>query len=378
MTRSSWNTVFIFAVLIGLSPAALVSRSTDEMWQRQAVEAPAEARKSIADQDEGDEIDNEIDRYFAGVSENKGVDVDERKLEQIFGPSRSIDNEAHGDEHGEDGSFSFANRGNLEDDDLVSHKVVAGDTIWGLSKKFDIKPEQVVQHNPELRKRPLYIGEEILIIRSDDAQPVKAAPKISYHKVQKGDTLSEIARRHRVSVSALQKWNGMGNGSVIRIGQNLKVVKGTAGPPSGYRYARVFEWPLRGTITSGYGRRSNPFVRSRRQYHRGIDIGAAMGTPVRAARDGVVIMSRRMGGYGNCIFVRHSDGYVSVYAHLMLNKVREGEVVKLGQVIGKVGRTGTATGPHLHFEVRKWKKAINPISALRMQELVPNEVASRR
>ncbi len=377
MTRSSWNTFLIIAFILGVAPATLVSRSTDEMWQRQAVEAPAAARKAISDQNEGDEIDHEIDRYFAGMSENKGVDVDERKLEQIFGPSRSIDNEVHPDDH-EDGSFSFANRGNAEDDGLVSHKVVAGDTIWGLSKKYGIKPQQVVQHNPELRKRPLYIGEEILIIRGDDAKPVKARARVVYHRVQKGDTLSEIARRHGVSVGALQKWNRISNKSIIRIGQRLKIVKGTAGPPNGYRYARVFEWPLRGTITSGYGRRSNPFVRSRRQYHRGIDIGAAIGTPIRAARDGVVIMSRRMGGYGNCIFIRHSNGYVSVYAHNMLNKVKEGEVVKMGQVIGKVGRTGTATGPHLHFEVRKWKKAINPISALRMKELVPNEVASRR
>lgn len=371
-------------VLLVLLPWAPIL-SNGGVYNRRAVAPPADARASFDAKTEGDEIDREIEQYFSGVRNEQNTDIDDQKLEQLFGPATPLANEP--DDHGsdgdqDDGSFSFANSGSDgSSDGVAAHKVKQGETIWGISRRYGMKPARIVEHNPELKNRPLYIGEEILIVREAKKGPVatKAKAKLRYYKVKKGDTLSHIAKRQRVSLASLRKWNRLNKKSVIKIGQRLKIYKGGGrkGPPPGYKYAKFFDWPLRGVITSGYGRRSNPFVGARRQYHRGIDIGARMGTPIRAARDGVVIMSRRMGGYGNCIFVRHSDGYVSVYAHNMVNKVKVGQVVKRGNVIGKVGRTGSATGPHLHFEVRRWKKPINPLSALNMKELIRKKVAAR-
>ncbi|MCR9144550.1 MAG: M23 family metallopeptidase [bacterium] len=385
--RISWNrgawtfTVAMAAFLIG---APL--QSERDVYSRKAVAPPAEARTGFDVKPEGDEIDREIEQYFSGVSKSQNTDIDEKKLEQLFGPATPLDHEGgehnHAADGGESGSFSFSNSGAKDaGNGVAAHKVKKGETIWSISRRYGMKPARIVEHNPELKSRPLYIGEEILIVREAKKGPVTAKKKtrVVYYKVKSGDTLSHIARRNRVSVANLQKWNRINKKGVIKIGQRLKIYKrgGKAGPPPGYKYGKFFDWPLRGVITSGYGRRSNPFVGARRQYHRGIDIGARMGTPIRAARDGVVIMSRRMGGYGNCIFVRHSNGYVSVYAHNMVNKVRVGQVVKRGAIIGKVGRTGSATGPHLHFEIRRWKKPINPLSALNMKELIPKKVATR-
>lgn len=349
-----------------------------DAYNRRAVVAPPEARAGFDEKTEGDEIDREIEQYFSSVRKADNTDIDDRKLEQLFGPATPLADQAGNDANdGEDGSFSFANSGS-EDSGVAAHKVEQGETIWSISRRYDLEPADIVEHNPELKSRPLYIGEEILIVREEQKAPVAAKPRVRYHKIQKGDTLSHVSRRYGVTLATLRKWNGLKPGAVIQVGQTLKLYTGgSSGPPPGYKYGNFFDWPLRGVITSGYGRRSNPFVGTRGQFHRGLDIGASMGTEIRAARDGVVIMSRRMGGYGNCIFLRHSSGYVSVYAHNMVNKVKVGQVVSRGTVIGKVGRTGSATGPHLHFEVRRWKKTINPLSALNMKELVPNKVATR-
>ncbi len=98
--------------------------------------------------------------------------------------------------------------------------------------------------------------------------------------------------------------------------------------------------------------------------HEGVDIAAPVGTPVRAAAAGRVIFVGRMRGYGNIVIVQHDRCYVTVYAHDSCNLVREGQAVKRGQVIGKVGRTGHTTGANLHFEVRRYNVATNPLAYL--------------
>jgi murein DD-endopeptidase MepM/ murein hydrolase activator NlpD len=95
--------------------------------------------------------------------------------------------------------------------------------------------------------------------------------------------------------------------------------------------------------------------------HEGVDIAAPAGTPVRAAAAGQVIFVGRMRGYGNLVIVQHQDHFVSVYAHDSANLVREGQIVRQGQVIGRVGRSGRTTGANLHFEVRYNNIARNPL-----------------
>lgn len=113
-----------------------------------------------------------------------------------------------------------------------------------------------------------------------------------------------------------------------------------------------FLTPLRGRISSRFGKRRDPFSR-RLVFHGGVDIAAAQGSPVLAAREGQVVAAGRRGGYGKLLVVRHRFGYQTYYGHLSKMLVKKGERVRAGQRIGLVGRTGRATGPHLHFEVRK-------------------------
>lgn len=118
-----------------------------------------------------------------------------------------------------------------------------------------------------------------------------------------------------------------------------------------------------GIVSSAYGMRTDPF-NGQVKFHQGVDIAAPAGTPVRAAADGKVIFSGQMAGYGNLVEVDHGNGWVTLYGHNAANLVAVGEDIKAGQAVGLVGSTGRATGPHVHFEVRKAGKAVNPDSFL--------------
>ncbi|MEK7851325.1 MAG: M23 family metallopeptidase, partial [Deltaproteobacteria bacterium] len=116
-----------------------------------------------------------------------------------------------------------------------------------------------------------------------------------------------------------------------------------------------FIWPLEGKLISGFGIRNG-------QQHKGIDIKAEEGTPVKAADSGKVIYSGNgLNGYGNLVIIKHEGTFFTVYAHNRKNMVSEGDLVGKGDLIAEVGDTGRATTPHLHFEVRKSKVTVDPI-----------------
>lgn len=133
----------------------------------------------------------------------------------------------------------------------------------------------------------------------------------------------------------------------------------------------VMIWPIgiEGTyITSPYGNRLHP-VQGVNRYHDGIDIGnAGFGAPVVAAADGFVTYAGVMGGYGNCVMINHGDGIITLYGHGQEIKTTLGASVKQGDVIMAVGSTGVSTGPHLHFEVRKYGVPVDPIPYLSGKE----------
>lgn len=115
-------------------------------------------------------------------------------------------------------------------------------------------------------------------------------------------------------------------------------------------------------VASGFGYRSDPFTKVRKM-HEGMDFTAATGTPVYATGDGVVIAAdNSKSGYGNHIEIRHGYGYLTLYGHLSKYKARAGQRVKRGDVIGYVGSTGRSEAPHLHYEVHKDGKVVNPIN----------------
>lgn len=125
-------------------------------------------------------------------------------------------------------------------------------------------------------------------------------------------------------------------------------------------------WPVKGArISSRFGWRRNPFTKRGSEFHSGLDLAASTGTKVRAAGGGVVTYAGYKPTWGNMIRISHGHGYVSQYAHNSLLLVKKGDRVERGQVIAAVGRTGRATGPHLHFGVSKDGKWIDPTIILK-------------
>lgn len=206
-----------------------------------------------------------------------------------------------------------------------------------------------------------------------------------YYRVQKKDTLASIARKYQVDVQELAEVNNIQSSEELKTGRSIyirgitpgilggiieregkprrrtgwkpKTRKGAeASMPSGgieVRHDR-FIWPVEGEISSLFGMRHG-------RRHDGVDIRAKRGTPVIAADEGEVVYSKRMRGYGNLVLLKHSEDLFTVYAHNSVNLVKKGQKVRKGETISKVGQTGRATGPHLHFEVREGTQPRNPL-----------------
>jgi murein DD-endopeptidase MepM/ murein hydrolase activator NlpD len=119
-------------------------------------------------------------------------------------------------------------------------------------------------------------------------------------------------------------------------------------------------WPVRGTLTSGFGWRRSPLSGAGRM-HQGLDISNRIGTPVRAPARGTVTFSAVDGAYGLCIIIDHGNGIATRYGHLSKSSVKQGDYVQRGDVIGFVGNTGLSTGPHLHYEVHVRGVPVNPM-----------------
>jgi murein DD-endopeptidase MepM/ murein hydrolase activator NlpD len=131
----------------------------------------------------------------------------------------------------------------------------------------------------------------------------------------------------------------------------------------------LYEFPIvRGSITSRFGTRADPFT-GHPSFHGGIDIGAAEGTPVHAARDGTVAEVAVNAVLGTYVVLEHAGGWQSVYGHLSAVTVAAGSAVATGTVIGAVGSTGRSTGPHLHFEVRRKGSAVDPFPLLAQKKI---------
>ncbi|TGM48500.1 LysM peptidoglycan-binding domain-containing protein [Leptospira biflexa] len=192
---------------------------------------------------------------------------------------------------------------------------------------------------------------------------------VKKYTVQKKDNLSKIARAFSIDVARLKKANSL-TSDQLKIGQVLEVpVQVKNASSSRVVLKKVFILPVpQSRVTSRFGRRVDPFNKYNRVYHSGLDLAAKVGAPVLSAADGEVVFTGRNGGYGNSVTIQHKNGYKTVYAHCSQILVEVGETVKMGRVVALVGRTGTATGAHLHFEVFRNGKIMNPESALGMTE----------
>jgi murein DD-endopeptidase MepM/ murein hydrolase activator NlpD len=121
------------------------------------------------------------------------------------------------------------------------------------------------------------------------------------------------------------------------------------------------ELPVHGHLTSGFGERFHPILGYER-FHAGVDLGAAWGTSIVAAADGRVVSAGWRGGYGRAVQIAHNGGLDTLYGHMSRIAAAPGEIVRRGEVIGYVGSSGLSTGPHLHFEVTKDGRPVNPLT----------------
>jgi lipoprotein NlpD len=238
--------------------------------------------------------------------------------------------------------------------------------------------------------------------RSHPAPPHRGGahkPLVCVHTVRSGESLSRIALHYRVARGSLISANGLANPSALRTGQRLAVpgchapapAAGAARPPApaatdgtvvnrvgprrvltelvlgepdfqGERIPLI--WPVEGPVISTFGSRHGG-------WHAGIDISAEMGTQVLAAAPGTIVYSGWIRAYGLVVKIEHSSGFMTLYAHNLKNLVEAGDEVQAGQVIATAGRSGDATAPHVHFEVRRDGRAYNPLHLLEPSDQSP-------
>jgi lipoprotein NlpD len=209
-----------------------------------------------------------------------------------------------------------------------------------------------------------------------------------HHLVQPGETLWRIAHAYSVPVADLQRANGLSDPAQLEAGTQLLIPgagrersvppapqarleprRGLRATPSQIPRAgghaldpaaggEPLAWPVRGVLISGFGARVG-------EHHDGIDLACPEGAPVFAAGEGEVLFAGEQRGYGNLVLIGHAHGLVTVYAHNQQNLVAQGDRVLRGEPIARVGRSGNATGPHLHFEVRVGTRPRDPLGFLR-------------
>ena len=215
--------------------------------------------------------------------------------------------------------------------------------------------------------------------RRPPRQEKKVVRKGVYHVVKRHQTLYRICKTYGVDIHEVASINGIADPSKIQTGQRVfipgarKVLKveiiiddvaaeqvgGERERPKAVYEKMDFIWPVEGRTGDG-------FEDDERKRHQGIDIRTSPGTPIKASSAGTVIYSgNTIKGYGNMVILRHSEEYVTVYAHNQVNLVEERSRVEKGQIIGKVGKTGRASGPHLHFEFRRSNKPVDPMLYLK-------------
>lgn len=203
----------------------------------------------------------------------------------------------------------------------------------------------------------------IVICLSLVACATKPPPSVTstnkYYVVRPQDNFYSIAFAFELTVDQLRAANPWLSPSSIAPGMRLSIPQtGLSEPIKATGHPARFIWPLkRLDISSQYGYRSGSL-------HAGIDLRAPRGTDIHASAAGRVTLSSRQNGYGRMVIVDHGNGLQTVYAHNHRNYVGEGETVRQGQVIASVGRSGNATGYHVHFEMRRAGKAVNPLQYL--------------
>lgn len=234
------------------------------------------------------------------------------------------------------------------------YRVIGKETIEIIAKKFGLYPDTIILCN-NIKKKSMLKSGRILIIPNQNGRIIN---------VEKNDSLFNISDRYGVNWQKIADANNI-DSSNIHTGMKLFIPlsRMTKYEKKQYDDFNKIIWPLGGKITSYFGPRIDPF-KGIYSYHTGIDIKNKLGIPVKVCMDGIVVFTGNDEIYGNNIIVKHNNGYTTRYAHLHSVSVKKGDSLLQGKIIGTVGSTGRSTGSHLHFEIRKYGKLLNPLKVL--------------
>lgn len=262
------------------------------------------------------------------------------------------------------------------------HNVRRGESLYLIAQRYGLSTRSLIAANSLKPPYRLFIGQRLKL------------PRPRLHKVVRGDTVYAISRKYGVAMSQLVHINDLRAPYTIIVGQTLRLPgtvelggrqivksastkklrtrsttkeksnskrrqsKSTRRPPPLPELPAArgeFIWPLKGRVISRFG------AKGKGLHNDGINLAAPRGTPVQATQAGVVAYAgNELRGFGNLVLIRHQKGIMSAYAHNESLLVKSGETVRRGQVIAKVGSTGSVEEPQLHFEIRNGRDAVNP------------------
>ena len=276
--------------------------------------------------------------------------------------------------------------------DLQEITVQKGDTLYSLSRKYEIPVNDLAVMNKISSPFNLSVGQKIKVPKLENVKtasvseikvvpvkqsntptkivPAKKVVRQAVVKEIKTPTVKETKNTTKNTAVKTQTSTSVKNTTKTAtqktvVAKNTQQQKISSNPKKqlpkvAARSSSKFSWPVRGKILSAYGAKSNGL------FNDGINIAATKGTLVKAAENGVVAYAgNEVKGMGNLIIIQHSDGWMTVYAHLDSMSVKRGTPVNVGTTIGRVGKTGKVDKPQLHFEIRKGTKAYNPTKYLK-------------
>jgi murein DD-endopeptidase MepM/ murein hydrolase activator NlpD len=344
---------------------------------------------------------------FQRQSQSSGISGGGRGIAAYAPPTRPIETT------GTTAPRSIASNANWSGTAGTTIIVGTNDTVDGLAQRYNVPAREIMRVNGLPTPRNLQPGQSLVIPRqvagtppamsAPQTRPAAVASSGGVHVVNPGETLYSIARKNNMPPAKLAKANNLPLTTQLKTGMKITVpglkvaaaapapqpktvaaaAKPAAAPVTVAEAPAVkkesanlatetkevekeakqdatgglpsFRWPVRGRVIAAYGAKTSG------KQNDGINVAVPEGTPVKAAEDGVVTYSgNELKGYGNLVLVRHSNGYVTAYAHASELMVKRGDTIKRGQIIAKAGQTGEVSSPQLHFEIRQGSTPVDP------------------
>ncbi|OGS34712.1 MAG: hypothetical protein A2474_03800 [Elusimicrobia bacterium RIFOXYC2_FULL_34_12] len=238
---------------------------------------------------------------------------------------------------------------NLDEFIILNHTVQKGENINKIAKKYGIDVATIRGIN---NLETAYVGpnKNIWVVNK----------KGHIYTVKKGDNFEVISKKYGINMDTILIANDFDEDEELSAGDKVFI------PGIKIHFADFLQPVLNYRITSRFGLRRHPIFKYNR-FHEGVDFGRCNRAPVRASSSGRVVFAGTKFGYGKVVTILHKNGFSTRYAHLRLCTVKNNQYVKAGSIIGRVGSTGFSTGPHLHFEVRKYGRAVDPLKYIGKQ-----------